>query len=155
MPLLRESGHKNGGNIVGIKRDIEYAIYNHGAWKARFRDFLNGRVSMDLAVVGQTHACKLGQWLENEARRMLSPEDHAEACRLHEQFHQVAGEIVHRVKQKDFAAARQALVPAGSFDQASHELAAFLRKMPMRQRAGAEAAPPPVHAEESKAVLTV
>lgn len=92
---------------------------------------------MDLSAVGQSHACKLGHWLDNEARRMLSPEDHAEACQLHVRFHEIAGEVVQNIKLKDFAAAREALVPAGPFDQASHGLAAFLRKMPLRQRARA------------------
>ena len=122
---------------MGIKRDIEYAIHIHGAWKTQFRNFLSGRAPMDLSAVGQPHACKLGHWLDNEARRMLSPEDHAEACRLHGRFHEIAGAIVQDIKQKDFAAAREALVPAGPFDQASHGLAAFLRKMPLRQRARA------------------
>lgn len=76
---------------MSIKRDIEYAIYIHGAWKTRFRNFLSGRVGMDLSAVGCTDACKLGNWLDNEARRMLSAEDHAEACRLHARFHEVAG----------------------------------------------------------------
>jgi hypothetical protein len=31
-------------------------------------------------------------------------------------------------KRKEFNAARQALLPDGSFDEASHALAAFLRK---------------------------
>jgi hypothetical protein len=118
---------------VGIKRDIEYAIYIHGVWKTQFRNFLSGRAPMDMSVVGQAHACKLGQWLDDEARRMLSPEDHAAACQLHVQFHEIAGEIVHNIKQKDFAAAREALIPAGPFDQASYGLAAFLHKMPLRR----------------------
>jgi hypothetical protein len=135
---------------MGIKRDIEYAIHIHGVWKTRFRDFLSGRAPMDMSVVGQTHACKLGHWLDNEARRMLSAEDHAEACRLHEQFHQVAGGIVDRIKQKEFGAARQALVPAGDFDQASRELAAFLRKKALRgwprNEAGAQTNPEAIQA---------
>lgn len=133
---------------MSIKRDIEYAIYTHGAWKTRFRNFLSGRAGMDMSAVGCTDACKLGNWLDNEARRMLSAEDHAEACRLHARFHQVAGEIVHNIKQKDFAAAREALLPAGTFDQASHSLAAFLRKMPLHQRPRAEAPPPAAVANE-------
>ena len=120
---------------MSIKRDIEYAIYIHGAWKTRFRNFLSGRVGMDLSAVGCTDACKLGNWLDNEARRMLSAEDHAEACRLHARFHEVAGGIVHNIKQKHFAAAHDALVTDGAFDQASYSLAAFLRKLPLRQRA--------------------
>ena len=60
---------------------------------------------------------------------------HAEACRLHARFHEVAGGIVDNIKQKNFAVARASLIPGGAFDQASHGMAAFLRRMPMRQRA--------------------
>lgn len=119
---------------MGIKSDIEDAIKVHGAWKARFRDFLSGKAGLELSGVGHTDACKLGMWLGDGGRRMLSPEDHARACELHAQFHRVAGEIVHNIKQKDFMAARQALTAAGAFDQASHELGAFLRKVALRGR---------------------
>ena len=114
---------------MGIKSDIEDAIKVHGAWKAKFRDFLNGKAGLDLSEVGKTDACKLGMWLGDGAHRMLSSENHAKTCELHAQFHQVAGGIVHDIKQKDFMAARQALASAGAFDQASHALCAFLRKV--------------------------
>ncbi len=114
---------------MGIESDIEHFIHAHGEWKTRFRDFLNGKAGLDLSTVGQTSACALGQWLEGSAQRTLSDDDHAEACRLHAQFHQVADGIVHAIKQKDFQAARTALAPSGSFDQASHALGAFLRKI--------------------------
>ncbi|MFP5409155.1 MAG: CZB domain-containing protein [Gammaproteobacteria bacterium] len=114
---------------MGIESDIEHFIHAHGEWKTRFRDFLNGKAGLDLSTVGQTNACTLGQWLDGSAQRTLSDDDHAEACRLHAHFHQVAGGIVHAIKQKDFQAARAALAPSGSFDQASHALGAFLRKI--------------------------
>jgi hypothetical protein len=146
---------------VGIKSDIEDAIKVHGAWKARFRDFLNGKAGLDLSEVGKTDACKLGMWLDDGARRMLSSENHAKICALHAQFHQVAGSIVHDIKQKDFMAARQALVSAGSFDQASHAMCAFLRKVVLHERpasgakaidveADAKAAAPPASAPENE-----
>jgi methyl-accepting chemotaxis protein len=119
---------------MGIKSDIEYAIYSHGAWKARFRSFLSGKAGLDLSAIGHTESCKLGKWLADEARRMLSPEDHVKACELHAHFHRVAGDIVHNIKQKNFSAARQALGPAGAFDQASHEMGAFLRTLARRSR---------------------
>jgi hypothetical protein len=112
-----------------IKSDIENAIQVHGAWKAKFRDFLSGKAGMDLPDIGHTDACKLGVWLNDGARRMLSPEDHAKTCELHTHFHHVAGSIIHNIKHKDFAAARQSLVPGGTFDQASHAMCAFLRKL--------------------------
>ena len=113
---------------MGIKCDIEDAIQVHGAWKSKFRDFLNGKTGMDMSEVCETDSCKLGRWLEDGGHRMLSPEDHAKTCELHAQFHQVAGDIVSNIKQKNFMAAREALAPAGAFDQASHSLCAFLRK---------------------------
>ena len=134
---------------MGVRSDIEYAIYSHGAWKARFRNFLAGKTGLDLSAVGHTETCKLGKWLADEARRMLSPEDHEEACRLHAHFHQVSGDVVECIKRKDFETARLTLVPAGPFDQASHGLAAFLRKMPLRRKPQARSSASPE--EERKA----
>ncbi|MDO9221218.1 MAG: CZB domain-containing protein, partial [Thiobacillus sp.] len=112
-----------------IKSDIEDAIQVHGAWKTRFRDFLSGKAGLDLSDISQPDTCKLGMWLGDGGRRKLSPENHAKACELHTRFHQVAGDIVHSIKQKDFMAARQSLAAGGAFDQASHAMCAFLRKV--------------------------
>lgn len=123
-----------------IKGDIEDAIQVHGAWKAKFRDFLSGRAAFDMSEIGQPDTCKLGIWLGNGARRKLSPENHTHATELHTRFHQVAGDIVHAIKQKDFTAARQALTPGGAFDQASHAMCAFLRKLVLHGHAKPETA---------------
>ena len=123
---------------MGIKSDIEDAIRVHGAWKAKFRDFLNGKAGLDLSGVGKTNACKLGMWLDNEAHRMLSPENHEKTCDLHARFHQVAGEIVHNIKQREFMAARESLASEGEFNKASHELCAFLRKVSLHASPASE-----------------
>jgi hypothetical protein len=129
---------------MGLREDIEAAIHAHGAWKAKFRDFLNGKTGLDLSVVGHTDACKLGRWLELEGYRLLALPDHEEINRLHAEFHLVAGGIVQSIKQKDFNAARQALVADGSFDQASHALAVLLRKATLhRVRKGKAVETPP------------
>lgn len=137
---------------MNIKSDIEDAINVHGAWKTKFRDFLSGKVGLDLSDISHTDTCKLGMWLDDGARRKLSPESHAKACELHAHFHQVAGDIVHYIKQKDFMAARQALAPGGSFDQASHAMCAFLRKVVLhacpKPSAAAEATKAPVEPEK-------
>jgi hypothetical protein len=133
-----ESHRNDSGGLVSIKRDIEYAIYIHGVWKTRFRNFLSGRAPMDISSVGRADCCKLGQWLDNEARRMLSPADHSEAHRLHTHFHAVCGSIVDNIKRRDFGQAREALVTDGAFDEASHSLAAFLRRMPLHLKSQAD-----------------
>jgi hypothetical protein len=133
---------------MALRDDIEEAIHWHGAWKANFRNFLSGKAALDVSTIAQFDACHLGKWLEDEGRRLLTPEDHAEVRALHAQFHFVAGEIVSNIKQKDYAAARRALASGGSFDRASRTLAAFLRKAsshgsPKGDAEGASGEPPP------------
>lgn len=113
---------------MGLKEDIEDAIHVHGEWKARFRDFLNGKSALDLSSVGVTNACKLGHWIEAEGRNLLSLYDHEEVSRLHAEFHLIAGEVVRKIKQKDFAGAHQDIASNGPLDQASQALTVYLRK---------------------------
>lgn len=111
-----------------MKEDIEDAIHAHGVWKAKFRDFLSGKTALDLSTVGETNCCKLGQWLEQEACRLLPQTDRDDICKLHAEFHHVAAEITRKIKQKDFVGARSDLAPDGAFNQASHALATCLLK---------------------------
>ncbi|MBI5753308.1 MAG: CZB domain-containing protein [Hydrogenophilales bacterium] len=113
---------------MGLKEDIEAAIHAHGAWKARFRDFLNGKSALDLSSVGVTNACKLGHWIEAEGQHLLSPNDYEEVNRLHTDFHLIAGEVVRKIKQKDFAGAHQDIASDGPLDQASKALTVYLLK---------------------------
>jgi hypothetical protein len=113
---------------MGLKQDIEDAIQVHGAWKAKFRDYLSGKTAIDLAVVGQTSSCKLGKWLEQEGRRLFPQRDHAEICKRHAEFHHAAAEVTSKIKQKNFAAARNDLAPDGAFNEASRILTACLLK---------------------------
>lgn len=113
---------------MGLKQDIEHAIQAHGAWKTRFRDYLSGKTAIDLNAVGETNCCKLGQWLEQEGRKLLPQKNHEEISRLHAEFHQVAAEVTRKIKQKDFAGARKDLAPDGIFNQASRNLTTCLLK---------------------------
>lgn len=86
---------------MGVKSDIDEAIRAHGAWKTRFRDFLSGKAGMDLFEISQMECCRFGTWLSEGGQRMLSAEDHAATCELHEPFHQVTGNIVQNIKQRN------------------------------------------------------
>lgn len=107
---------------MGLRQDIEEAIRVHAEWKARFREFLHGKTAFDLSAVGFPNACKLGHWLEHEGRALLAPADYSEIDRLHAEFHRVSGELVQKIKQKDFAGAREDLKTDGAFDQASRAM---------------------------------
>jgi hypothetical protein len=82
-----------------IKGDIEAAIHAHSAWKTRFRNFLSGKGGIDLSEVPHTGVCDLGIWLEGAGRRLLPPEDHEAICKQHAHFHQVAAEVISRIKR--------------------------------------------------------
>ena len=113
---------------MGLKHDIEDAIQVHGAWKAKFRDYLSGKTAIDLNAVGETNCCKLGQWLEQEGRKLLPQKNHEEICKLHAEFHQAAAEVTRKIKQKDFVGARQDLASDGILNQASRTLTTCLLK---------------------------
>lgn len=113
---------------MGLKEDIEDVIHAHGEWKARFRDFLNGKSPLDLSSVGVSNACKLGHWMEAEGRNLLPPNDYDEVYRLHTEFHLIAGEVVRKIKQKDFAGARRDIASNGPLHKASQALTVYLRK---------------------------
>jgi hypothetical protein len=125
------------------KIDIEEAIHAHGAWKAKFRSFLYGKAGLDVATVGTTKACSLGQWLQHEGQRLLPAADHERISQTHAEFHRVAQEIVTKILQRDFAAARQDLVNDGAFDQASHALTEALRKASLHALPAARPVPKP------------
>jgi hypothetical protein len=113
---------------MSLKEDIEQAIDVHGAWKAKFRNFLSGKAAFDLSAIGDTHACELGRWLAQEGRWLLPQRDHDEICRLHAEFHHVVGEVIQKIRHKDFGGARHDVGREGGFEQASHALTAALRK---------------------------
>lgn len=113
---------------MSLKEDIEQAIHAHGAWKAQFRDFLSGKAALDPAAIGDTQACRLGQWLGQEGRWLLPEKDHDEICKLHTEFHHVVGAVIQKIKHKDFSGARHDLGREGVFDQASLALTTALRK---------------------------
>jgi hypothetical protein len=111
---------------VAAKAEMEYAIQIHKAWKARFRNFTYGKVGFDLDVVGQADACNLGKWLGKEGQRWLTPPDMERICKQHDEFHRLAASIVAKIRGRDYAGAREDLLPDGPFDQVSDGLVDLL-----------------------------
>jgi len=113
---------------MSLQEDIELAIHAHSALKAKFRDFLSGKATFDLAAIVDTQACQLGQWLGQEGRWLLPEKNHDEICRRHTEFHQVVGAVIDKIKHKDFNGARHDLGREGAFEEASLALTVALRK---------------------------
>jgi len=108
------------------REEIDAVLAAHAAWKARFHDFLVGRAGVDVAVLGSTDHCAFGNWLDNYGSKFLKKEQYEEVNALHAAFHEVAANIVTRLKVRDFAGARAMIAPGGELERASETLAARL-----------------------------
>lgn len=144
---------------MGMKSEIEQALDAHAAWRKRFKDFLNGRGSFDIAVVGANDQCQFGQWLNREGSRLMPSNLHGETRAVHDEFHRVAAGIVQKIKDKQFAEARKDLAADGALNRASENLKSILLKATLREpgsgagasAAQAEAAPPEQAAPQAEA----
>jgi len=126
---------------MGMREEIDAALQAHAAWRAHFKDYLSGRTSFDTQLAGVTDQCAFGHWLANEGHRLMPSEIHQQIIEAHAEFHHVAGEIVHRIKEKRFDLVKQDLAPDGAFNQTSARLSDLLHKASLREK-GPAAAPP-------------
>lgn len=108
---------------MALKHEIDQAISDHAEWKARFRDFINGKIELDATIVGKENHCRFGQWIEKEGERMLLPKEvHDEIFSLHAEFHRVAATVVEKKMKGDLQGAQQDLASNGAFGRASEAL---------------------------------
>jgi hypothetical protein len=121
---------------MAMKNEIESALKAHAAWRERFRDILNGRVPFDLAKISATNQCIFGQWLANEGYRMMPSELHDEICVVHQEFHQIAAEIIQKIKEKRYAEAKNDISKEGALNQKSLRLRSLLVKLSFREPDG-------------------
>jgi hypothetical protein len=131
---------------MGMKIEIEEALHAHALWRKQFKDFLSGRAAFDLEKVGATDQCIFGKWLENEGCRLIPAELHDEICAVHKEFHLIAAEIIRKIKEKQFAEAREDISPDGSLNRASLRLRDMLLKLSLREPTGA-GAPAPLYGQ--------
>ncbi len=128
---------------MGMKDEIDAALQAHAAWRKRFKDYLNGHAPFDLDTVAVTDQCDFGRWLNKEGHRLMPTELHGEICAAHTEFHRVAGEIIQKIKQKQFEEARQDIARDGTLNQVSAQLTALLLKATLREPGGPAAADAP------------
>ncbi len=118
---------------MGMKIEIEEALRAHAVWRKQFKDFLNGRASVDITKVNATDQCTFGKWLNNEGSRMIPAEQHDEIRAVHQEFHQIAAGIIHKIKEKRFAEAREDISQDGALNQASVRLKDLLVKLSLHE----------------------
>ena len=120
---------------MGMKNEIEAALQAHAAWRERFNDILNGRAPFDLAKISATNQCIFGQWLDNEGYRMIPSELHDEIRIVHQEFHQIAADIIQKIKEKRYSEAKNDISLDGALNQTSLRLRSLLVKLSFREPA--------------------
>lgn len=118
---------------MGMKNEIDLALRAHTAWRSKFKNFLNGKASFSIDSIGATDQCDFGRWLDHEGYRMIPASLHDEICAVHQEFHQIAADIVRKIKEKRFAEAKEDISPDGAFNQASNRLRELLLKLSLRE----------------------
>jgi len=118
-----------------MKFEIEAALMAHSAWRKHFRDYLNGKASFDIGTAGDSHQCQFGNWLGNEGHRLMPPERHDEIRSAHDEFHQIAAEIIQKITEKRFAEVRADISSDGALNRASGRLSELLLKARLHEPA--------------------
>jgi len=108
--------------------NVSKAVAAHGAWKNKFRDFMDDKIDLDAHTVQRTNACEFGQWLEGEGKQVLG-EHFQEVNQLHAQFHATAADVVRKKQSGAVNEASDALGISGSFTKASAGLVQKLMKL--------------------------
>ncbi len=128
---------------MSMKSEVEEALHAHSAWRKRFKDFLNGKASFDVAAVGDSHGCKFGDWLDHEGYRLMPEKRRTEVQEAHDEFHRVAAGIVEKIQQKKFAEAKEDLANEGPLNRASARLTEALVKAKLHEPGAVPPASPP------------
>jgi len=111
---------------MSLKDEISAGIAAHGQWKVKFREFMQGKLELDAAIVQKNDQCQFGKWLESDGKLHLSTPDYQELHELHTSFHAVAATVIRKKKSGDLVGAQKDLDSGGLFASAS---AALTRKM--------------------------
>lgn len=127
---------------MAMKSEVEDALHAHTLWRTRFKDFLNGKSSFDIESISATDRCNFGKWLDNEGYRMIPSSLREEICTVHTEFHQIAADIVRKIKEKRFAEAKQDIAQDGALNKASLRLRDLLLKLSLREPAAAVSSSP-------------
>lgn len=127
---------------MGMKFEIDAALKAHSEWRKHFRDYLNGKGSLDATIVGDTHQCQFGNWFDNEGHRLMPKKRQGEIRCAHDDFHRIAADILQKIREKRFAEVRADIGSDGVLNHASIRLSELLLKARLHEPSASDAAVP-------------
>lgn len=124
---LREASRLRDWTVMGM-RSLEFAKIWHSVYASaltplHLEQAIHDEVqreAIDPVVVANPTTCKLGRWMLMMPDHIQKMPDFVHLERIHERFHQLAGEMVSAYLAGDLELARQ--IMDGDLAKASHEI---------------------------------
>jgi methyl-accepting chemotaxis protein len=111
--------------VEGI--DIDAIIDGHRQWKAKLRDAIENRATVDTATLSRDDCCPLGKWVYGDGGQRFGHQPGFTALvERHKTFHRVAGNVGELINRKQYLEAEQAVSPGTPFATATREVVQVL-----------------------------
>jgi len=98
------------------------AIAKHVEWKLKLKQHIAEEVVLDTTEIGNTQACKLGQWIYGEGLIYNGSPNYEALCYHHDHFHRAAAAIGYCSNRGDKGKAFSLMKDDGDFMKSSHKL---------------------------------
>ena len=121
--------------------DLESAIGKHAEWKVKFRSAISKHQQVDIALVGNIHACEFGTWLDGDGKKQHKhlPE-FTNLVEIHRLFHEEAVKVATLINAEKYSVAEAALnvvtngatngaTNVATYSEASKQMAAGVMKL--------------------------
>ncbi|TSE28364.1 Methyl-accepting chemotaxis protein II [Tepidimonas thermarum] len=100
--------------------DVDAIIDAHRQWKAKLRDAMENRTTVDVDTLRRDDCCALGKWIYGEGQQRFGGRPRfGELVERHKHFHQVAASVGEMVNRKQWEQAEDAIAPGTPFSQAT------------------------------------
>lgn len=107
---------------------FEQAIDLHARWKLRLANAIIDGAVIDVADIGNCHACELGAWIYSNGLKYNNLDSFEAMCSGHEHFHRAAAEVALYGNAGDIECALALLRPDGVLELASRRLVELLEE---------------------------
>lgn len=94
--------------------DLNQALAKHIEWKAKLRNAITNKETMDVATISADNCCDLGKWLHGEAKETMGDlPGYQDTVMKHAIFHREAGKVASAINAQQFNEA-EAMLKTGS-----------------------------------------
>ena len=108
-----------------------YFINSHAQWKAKFKQAIDNKEQLDVALIAKDNCCDLGKWLyDPQSVSQYSQLASYQACiTIHADFHQQAASIAALINEGQYEEANKQLIHSSQYAKLSNAVSASIRRI--------------------------